>query len=88
MKNKELKKLANEIMKLEQVIERNEDADVVEHAKNRIMKISGSLNPEDMFRIDEIIQEQLQKKVTFALSKLTNALAAELVQLNVQQKQL
>ena len=62
MKSKELKKLANEIMKLEQVIERNEDTDAVEHAKNRIMKISGNLNPEDMFRIDEIIQEQIQKK--------------------------
>ena len=62
MKSKELKKLANEIIKLEQVIEKNNDADVVKRAKNRIMKISGNLDPEDMFRIDEIIQEQMQKK--------------------------
>lgn len=62
MKNKELKKLAKEIIKLEQIIEDDNDKDAVNRAKKRIMEISGHIGPEDMFCIDEIIQEQLQKK--------------------------
>ena len=63
MKNKELKKLAKEIMALEQIIEDNDDKDAVEHAKEKIIELSGRIGPEDMFRIDEIIQEQLQEKI-------------------------
>lgn len=62
MKTKELKKLANEIIALERIIDANEDEESVEKAKNRIIEMSGHIDPLDMMRIDEIIQEQIQKK--------------------------
>jgi len=62
MKTKELKKLANEIIALERIIDTNEDEESVNKAKNRIIEISGHIDPLDMMRIDEIIQEQIQKQ--------------------------
>ena len=62
MKTKELKKLANEIIALERIIDANEDEESVNKAKNRIIEMSGHIDPLDMMRIDEIIQEQIQKK--------------------------
>lgn len=62
MKTKELKKLANEIIALERIIDANEDEESVEKAKNRIIEMSGHIDPLDMMRIDEIIQEQIQKQ--------------------------
>ena len=53
MKKKELQKLAQKIMALENIIDANEDAQQV------IIEISGKIDPEDMIRIDEIIQEQM-----------------------------
>lgn len=58
MKNKELKRLAKKIVQLEDIIERNEDQDAVYQAKNEIIKLSNKLDPEDMLRIDELIQEE------------------------------
>lgn len=62
MKTKELKKLANEIIALERIIDTNKDEESVNKAKNRIIEISGHIDPLDMMRIDEIIQEQIQKQ--------------------------
>ena len=62
MKLKELKKLAKEIVTLEQIIDANEDEKAVNKAKNRIIEISGHLDPEDMMRIDELVQEQMQNQ--------------------------
>ena len=60
MKKKELKKLAYEIIALERIIDANEDEESVNKAKNRIIEMSGHIDPLDMMRIDEIIQEQMQ----------------------------
>lgn len=49
MKTKELKKLANEIIKLEHIISTESDKNTINKAKNRILEISGSLDEEDMF---------------------------------------
>lgn len=62
MKAKELKKLAKEIVALEQIIDADEDKTAVNKAKNRILEISGSLDVEDMLRLDEIVQEQIQNQ--------------------------
>lgn len=62
MKVKELKKLAKEIVALERTIEADEDKTAVNKAKNRILEISGSLDVEDMLRLDEIVQEQIQNQ--------------------------
>lgn len=63
MKTKELKKLAARIAKLESIIERNEDQDKVKKAQDEIMDISGRINDvEDLFRIDELVQEMLEEK--------------------------
>lgn len=61
MKNKELKRLANQFIALERIIEANEDKHAVYQAKNQIIELSNKLDPEDMLLIDEIIQEKIQK---------------------------
>lgn len=63
MKLKEQKKIAAQIIALESIIEANENPEKVKDAKNKIMHISKNLDPEDMISIDEIIQEQLSKKI-------------------------
>ena len=63
MRTKELKKLAARIAKLESIIERNEDQDKVKKAQDEIMDISGRIDDvEDLFRIDELVQEMLEEK--------------------------
>lgn len=62
MKAKELKKLAKEIVALEQIIDADQDKAAVNKAKNRILEISGNLDVEDMLRIDEFVQEQIQNQ--------------------------
>lgn len=62
MKTKELKKLANEIINLEKIINTSENQDEVNKAKNRIIEISGHIHPLDMMRIDELVQEQIQQQ--------------------------
>lgn len=61
MKNKELKRLANQFIALERIIEANEDKQAVYQAKNQIIELTNKLDPEDMFLIDEIIQEKIEK---------------------------
>lgn len=61
MKAKELKKLAKQMADLELIIEHNEDTEAVRKAQNEIIHLSGKLDPEDMFVIDELIQNILEK---------------------------
>ena len=56
MKKKELKKLALRIMELESIVESSSNEKEIQNAQNEILSISGHLKPEDMFEIDEIIQ--------------------------------
>lgn len=62
MKIKELKKLANEIVALERIIDADKDYKAVNKAKNRILEISRNLDVDDMLRIDELVQEQMQNQ--------------------------
>ena len=63
MKRKELKTLAKRIATLELVIQENEDSRAVKNAKNEIMDLSGKVDdPEDMFYLDELIQQILDKE--------------------------
>lgn len=61
MKKKELKKMADKILALENIIDANENPLDVQEAKEQIMKISRNLDPNDMMLIDEMIQEQMVK---------------------------
>lgn len=60
MKKKELKKLAEKIWALETIVETNDDPQKVKKAKEKILRISGGINPDDMIAIDEIIQSELR----------------------------
>ena len=62
MKTKELKKLAKEIVALELIIDTSEDNNAISKAKNRILEISRNIGVEDMLRIDELVQEQMQNQ--------------------------
>lgn len=61
MKKKELKKMADKILALENIIDANKNPLDVQEAKEQIMKISRNLDPNDMMLIDEMIQEQMVK---------------------------
>lgn len=61
MKKKELKKMADRILALENIIDANKNPLDVQKAKEQIMKISRNLDPNDMMLIDEMIQEQMVK---------------------------
>lgn len=63
MKKKELKKLAREIANLETIIQ-NGSTEEVEIAKNKMITLSGKIGPEDMFLIDELVQEILEKELS------------------------
>ena len=60
MKKKELKKLAEKIWALETIVETSDDPQEIKKAKEKILRISGGINPEDMIAIDEIIQAELR----------------------------
>lgn len=63
MKNKDLKKLARHIMKLEMTIDQcGEQSKKGQEAKNEIMNLTDNINPEDMFTIDEMIQDMLENE--------------------------
>lgn len=63
MKAKELKKLAQQIAKFEQIIEANQDEKAVKNAKNQIMTLSGKIQSlDDMAQLDEMIQDILKEK--------------------------
>lgn len=62
MKPKELKSLAAKIAKYEKVIQSTQDAKEKRKAEEEIMKLSSSIQSvEDMVRIDEIVQDILEK---------------------------
>ena len=60
MKKKELQKLAKEIANLETIIQTGSPSEV-EMAKDKMITLSGKIGPEDMFKIDELVQEILEK---------------------------
>ena len=62
MKNKDLKKNARRILRLEMIIDQNEQSEKEKKAKAEIMSITSKINPEDMFLIDEMIQEMLENE--------------------------
>ena len=62
MKNKDLKKNARRILRLEMIIDQNEQSEAAKKAKAEIMNITSKINPEDMFLIDEMIQEMLENE--------------------------
>ena len=62
MKNKDLKKNARRILRLEMIIDQNEQSEAAKKAKAEIMSITSKINPEDMFLIDEMIQERLENE--------------------------
>lgn len=62
MKIKEVKKLAKEIMTLEDIIDTSNDENAIDKAKRRILEISNHLRPEDMMEVDEYIQEQMRNQ--------------------------
>ncbi len=60
MKKKELKRMAQKIADCEFIINSgNSNFSEIEEAKNTIITLSGKINPEDMFLIDELVQEIL-----------------------------
>lgn len=63
MKKKELKKLAKEIANLETIIQIG-STEEIEIAKNKMITLSGKIGPEDMFLIDELVQEILEKELS------------------------
>lgn len=62
MTKKQLKQLAKQIAKYEQIIQDNLDAEEVRDAKEKIMRLSNNdLSLEDMLALDEYVQEYLEK---------------------------
>lgn len=63
MKKKELKNLAKQIAKLEQIIQANEDATTVRNAKDaEIHLINKVTDLSDLDLLDDMIQEYMQEK--------------------------
>lgn len=62
MKTKEVKKLAKEILTLEDIIDKSNDDDAINKAKNRILEISHNLSVDDMIQVDEFIQDHMQNQ--------------------------
>lgn len=63
MKKKELKNLAKQIAKLEQIIQTNTDSSLVNDAKNEeIHLISKITDLSDMDLLDEMVQQYMQEE--------------------------
>lgn len=63
MKTKELKRLAQRIAKLESTLEQTSDPEVIRQTQNEIMELSSRISdPEDLFKIDEFVQEILENE--------------------------
>ena len=61
MTKRELRKLAKRIADLEKVIQANENQEKVTKAQRKIYNLSSKINdPEDMFLLDELIQQELE----------------------------
>lgn len=62
MKKKELKKLAQKIAELE-LIASSKEHDKAQEAQHQIIKLTGKIkDPEDLFYMDELIQDILKDK--------------------------
>ena len=60
MKRKELKNLAEKIVKLELTIQNSNVKEEISKAKEEIMKLSGSIDSfEDMIALDDYIQDRI-----------------------------
>ena len=61
MTKRELRKLAKRIADLEKVIQANENQEKVTKAQKKIYNLSSKISdPEDMFLLDELIQQELE----------------------------
>lgn len=62
MKKKEIRNLAEKIVKYERIIQTSNDKEEISKAEKEIMKVSSSVKSlEDMMAIDEIVLEMLEK---------------------------
>ncbi len=62
MKKKEIKNLAQKIVKYERIIQTSDDKKAVRQAEEEIMRITSSVDSlEDMVAIDECVMELLEK---------------------------
>lgn len=61
MKQKDLKKVAQQIATAELIIQTSSDHKKIEQAKKLIMKLSHSLDIRDMDYVDELVQKNLEK---------------------------
>lgn len=62
MKKKELKNLAQRIAKQERIVQTSADPTEIKRAQEEILKLSSSVtNFEDIFAIDELVQEILSE---------------------------
>lgn len=61
MKRKELKNLAQKIAKQEKIVQTSADQKEIKKAQDEILRLSSSVtNYEDIFYIDELVQEFLE----------------------------
>lgn len=62
MKKKEIRNLAEKIVKYERIIQTSDSKEEISKAEKEIMKVSSSVRSlEDMMAIDEIVLELLEK---------------------------
>lgn len=62
MKKKELKNLAQKIAKQERIVQNSADPTEIKRAQEEILRLSSSVtNFEDIFAIDELVQEILSE---------------------------
>ena len=60
MTKRQLKKLAQKIAELEKIIQTSNDKEQVLRAQKKITSLSMSLENEELWYLDELIQEQLE----------------------------
>lgn len=61
MTHKQLKKLAVKMADCERMIQKNSDKDLVTKAQDEIIFLSSQLDLEDLFYLDELLQDMLTK---------------------------
>lgn len=65
MKRKELKNLAKKIAEAEIIVQTSTDTEAVNQAKNHIFELSSKVeNLDEIFLLDELIQEFLKESLT------------------------
>lgn len=62
MKRKEIKQLAEKILRLEKIIQESNDKEEISAAKAEIVRLGNNVKSlEDIFALDELIQKELEK---------------------------